>query len=327
MTNARDAAPRGPETVNPPLPADDDILDRTCILILSYNRAENIPTLDSLERHGYSGDWFIVIDDPGDIDPYTEEHGEDNVYYFDKDDALPFDRGDNFNRRNCNVYARNHCWTIADDLGYDYFLVLDDDYEYFQQRFALATLTYGPDGPLKMLSMDNYLRHAIEFLERADLDTLCMAQGGDFIGGSEASFAQQIATKRKAMNTFLCRTDRPFAFPGTMNEDVNAYVRNQQLGKLFLTHNVFSVDQEGTQQEDGGLTALYLAEGTYVKSFYTLLYSPSSVSLSLLQDRNDPRIHHRVNWRTSVPKIVPESVKADPDDGAAEAEAETEADT
>jgi hypothetical protein len=111
------------------------------------------------------------------------------------------------------------------------------------------------------------------------------------------------------MNTFLCRADKPSDFRGTINEDVNTHVRAQQLGKLFLTTNALSVDQEDTQQEEGGLTDIYLDEGTYIKSFYTILYAPSCTTLGDLHDRADPRIHHKISWRNAVPKIVPESTK------------------
>lgn len=280
--------------------------DDFCIFILSHKRPGDVPTLNTIQRHGYTGDWYIVIDHEDGIGPYEQEYGEENVIYLDKDDALPgLDRGDNFNHRGTPLYTRYQIWDLADDLGYDYFLMLDDDYEYFQYRYNEA-FEYDCQ---KVENLNKYIDYAIEFLDRADLDTLCMAQGGDFIGGDQSSLAQAVQTRRKAMNTFLCRTDRKFDFRGVLNDDVNTYIRAAQYGKLFLTANCVSVDQEQTQQDDGGLKDLYLDEGTYVKSFYTILYSPSCTSLQELHDRADSRIHHRVNWRNAVPKIVPESAK------------------
>ena len=282
--------------------------DDFVVLILSHGRAGNVPTVNVLDTYGYTGDWYIVIDHEDEIDAYTEEYGKENVYYFDKDEMVgEFDRGDNFDRWNCNVYARNKCFEIADELGYDYFFMLDDDYSWFQYRFN-ELLEYELQTPSDF-NFDNYIDAAIRYLNNANLDTLCMAQGGDFIGGRENWFAEPVQTKRKAMNTFLFRTDRPVEFRGTMNEDVNTYVRAQQLGKVFLTTNIASAEQESTQNHDGGLTDLYLDEGTYVKSFYTILYSPSSVQLQKLKGNKLERIHHYVESLYSVPKIVPESTK------------------
>lgn len=282
--------------------------DDFCVFILSYDRPKRVKTAETLEKHGYTGDYYIVIDHEEDIEPYEREHGEDRVVHLNKDDALPeLDRGDNFDRRACNVYARQQLWDVADELGYDYFLVLDDDYYHFQYRFT-EDFDYHPSYEY-LDDFDAYIDAAITYLEKADLDTVAMAQGGDFIGGKEASMAQKVQAKRKAMNTFLCKTDRPFSYRGTINEDVNTYVRAQQLGKTFLTINFVSVDQEDTQQEEGGLTDIYLDVGTYVKSFYTILYAPSCTNLMRLHDRADDRIHHQVTWRNAVPKIVPESAK------------------
>lgn len=279
-----------------------------CVFIMSYDRPDNVPTIDSLKRHGYTGDWYIVVDHEDDRGSYIDEYGEDKVIYLDKDDALPeLDRGDNFDHRNCNVYARQQMWDLADGLGYDYFLVLDDDYTTFEFRFG-GNYEYGLRDRVE--DLDRIIDASIKYLNEAGLHTLCMSQGGDWIGGESAHIADggAVSTKRKAMNSFLCKTDRPFDFRGTINEDVNTYVRAAQLGEIFLTHNIASLEQERTQQEDGGLTDIYKSEGTYVKSFYTILYSPSSVTLSKMGEAED-RIHHRVNWNQSVPKIVPESCK------------------
>lgn len=280
------------------------MIDNFCIFILSHGRADNIITIDALENHGYTGDWYIVIDNEEDIEPYTKRHG-DKVIYFDKEETQPeLDRGDNFNRQNAILYARHQTFKIAADLGYDYFMQLDDDYKNFELRF-----NQDHEFQWEMLDdLEAFIEEAIIYMERADIDSIATAQGGDFIGGAESGFAQHITAKRKVMNTFICRTNKPFRFFGVINEDVNVYTRSQQRGKLFLTPNIVAVIQQGTQQQEGGLTDMYLAEGTYIKSFYSILYSPSCVDLIRMGDKH-LRIHHRVNWRNAVPKIVPERFK------------------
>jgi hypothetical protein len=277
-----------------------------CVFIISHNRAGDVATAGALDRYNYTGDWYIVIDDEDDIDAYNNEYGEESVVYLDNDGALPqTDRGDNFEKRDTPLYTRNQLWDLADNLGYKYFLVLDDDYTNIQYRFD-NEFNYNPS---TTRDFDTYVESAIDYLESADLDTLCMAQGGDFIGGVNSNMAESVKTSRKAMNSFLCKTDRPFEFRGTMNDDVNTYVRGAQYGKLFLTTNVMSIEQGSTQQNEGGITDLYKSEGTYIKSFYTILYSPSCTSLRELSGRSAERIHHSISWRNAVPKIVPESAK------------------
>lgn len=283
--------------------------DDFCVFILSYNRPNNIPTIETLKELGYTGDWYIVVDHDEDYESYSAEWGEDRVIFLDKDDALPeLDRGDNMDRRDCNVYARYQSFDLADELGYEYFAMFDDDYTGFNFKWdeeGNYTETQ------KVMNLDGMFNRLIEYLEDAGLHAIATTQSGDWMGGENATVAAndgRITATRKVMNTFVCKADRPFEFRGTINEDVNTYVRAGQLGKLFLTTNLISVHQEATQQEDGGLTDIYLDNGTYMKSFYTILYSPSSVELGEL-GYGEKRIHHRVTWRNSVPKIVPESTK------------------
>jgi hypothetical protein len=134
-----------------------------------------------------------------------------------------------------------------------------------------------------------------------------MAQGGDFLGGS-ASSAASAFTKRKCMNSFICATDRPIRFAGRINEDVNTYVTQGGRGELFFTVLNLGLVQKSTQQNKGGMTELYLDKGTYVKSFYTVMFAPSCVQISSMGHKHR-RIHHRVSWRNAVPLILREELK------------------
>jgi len=280
--------------------------DDFCILISSYNRAGNIPTIKSLERAGYTGDWFIVIDNESDKEPYYKEYGKEKVIYFSKDDVKHMiDRGDNFERKTGILYFRFYSFYIAEEMGYKYFMQLDDDYTDFRFKFDE---NFNYVHRIQMEDLDKYFNDTIEYLENTNIYTVCMAQGGDFIGGSDSGISDKVKTKRKAMNTFICSVDRKIEFKGSINEDVNSYVRDQQLGKVMLTVNFTAVQQELTQKTEGGMTEIYADAGTYIKSFYTILYSPSSVSLMLMGNKYK-RIHHHVHWNRSVPKIIEEKYK------------------
>jgi hypothetical protein len=135
-----------------------------------------------------------------------------------------------------------------------------------------------------------------------------MAQSGDYMGGDESSFVKLVGDgkfSRKAMNTFLFRVDRPVKFMGRVNEDVNMYVEYGRRGYLFVTVPRLATKQKATQSNPGGLTDIYLDVGTYVKSFYTVLYAPSCVRIRDI-GYTDRRIHHEVLWRYAVPVILDE---------------------
>lgn len=277
------------------------------VFILSHGRADRIYTLKGLADCGYTGKIYIVIDNEDKTsDKYYELHG-DRVIMFDKlAIANKTDEGDNFNDRRTTIHARNAIFEIAKELNITYFMQLDDDY---------TTFDYRVDQDLKykhrrMFKLDKILDSMLDYYKSIpNLLSLCMAQGGDYIGDeNSALLAKGLKPRRKAMNTFICSTERPFKFFGHLNEDVNTYVSLGSRGGLFLTIPNICVNQVETQQNSGGMTEMYLDSGTYVKSFYTVMYQPSSVKVGMMGDTH-MRMHHSIKWNNTVPVLLDEKYK------------------
>lgn len=279
--------------------------DDFCVFILSYKRADNMCTVDSLERAGYTGKYYIVLgnDDPT-INQYIKKFGKDKLIIFDKDEvAKSTDTCDNFDNKRVVVYARNFCFDIAKEMDYKYFLVLDDDYTNFRYR-------YEKDGQFRttyIREFDDVVDIMIDFLDASKASTVALGQSGDYIGGKDSSLAKA-KIKRKAMNSFFCTTERPFKFIGSVNEDANTYCALGSQGHLFMTVTDISLDQRQTQAYSGGLTEEYLDNGTYVKSFYSVIPCPSFVKITGMETTHS-RMHHRVSWNNAVPKIVSSKYK------------------
>ena len=280
-------------------------MSKFCAFILTHGRPDRVITYRTLRDSGYTGDIRIIIDneDPT-ADQYRERYG-DQVIQFDKraiSDTM--DEGDNSQDRKTIVYARNVCWQIAREQGYEAFVQLDDDYTEFRHKINhRSEYIEGRPGQsvLNIRSLDQVFAAMTQFLRSTPFHTIAMAQGGDFIGGFAGSIWRQ--PKRKAMNSFVCLTDRPFQFLGRVNEDVNTYTHLGSRGYLLMTCMWLALQQQQTQKNSGGMTEEYLNSGTYVKSFYSVMYQPSSVRVAVMMSRY-PRIHHQVRWRYTVPKIV-----------------------
>jgi hypothetical protein len=103
----------------------------------------------------------------------------------------------------------------------------------------------------------------------------------------------------------MCSTSRRFQFVGRVNEDVNTYTSVQNKGILFLTFPLVAIQQKISQAQSGGMSEMYLDSGTYIKSFYTVMYQPSSVKVGLMGDTHK-RLHHSIDWDTTVPCIISE---------------------
>lgn len=280
------------------------MIDNFCALILTHGRPDRVYTYDMLRKCGYTGPIYIVIDNEDKTaQKYRDKYG-DQVVMFDKVAiAKTFDEGDNFNDRRAIIYARNASFQIAKDLGFRHFIQLDDDYTGFRyDNVNGKTRDY-------VKSLDSILMAYLEFLKESRITSVAMAQDGDFIGGSDASGFFVSLRRRKCMNSFICDTENSFTFVGRINEDVNTYTYVQSTGRVvFITIPLVSIRQMVTQTNKGGMSDLYLASGTYVKSFYTVMYAPSTCTVTDMGSSHR-RLHHRISWKNAVPQIIEERFK------------------
>lgn len=278
--------------------------DDFAVFILTHGRAKNVITVKTLHELGFTGKYYIVIDDEDDQeDEYRKIYGDKVIQFCKKDIAETFDTMDLSDDRRTIVYARNACFQIAKSLGVRYFLELDDDYTDFQFRWVDGKHLLNE----QVKDLDSLFYAMVEFLKDTKADTVALSQGGDFIGGAENSRLQQ-EVLRKAMNSFFCDSERPFQFIGRINEDVNTYTRLGSTGWIALTITKCMLTQKQTQANKGGMSNVYLDSGTYLKSFYTVMAMPSCVKICEMGDKSR-RIHHSVSWDNCVPKILNEKWK------------------
>jgi hypothetical protein len=276
-----------------------------CVFIITHGRPNDVITFETLKKQNYTGKTYFIIDNTDKkADEYYNKFGKENVIMFDKEEiAKTTDHGDNFWNLRTTTHARNACFNIANKIGIKYFLVLDDDYTAFDFRLFIEKAIVKPVKNLDLL-FDNML----EYFKTIKAVSICMAQGGDFIGGLDNGKELYRFSKRKAMNTWFCSTDRYFKFISRLNEDVNTYLTLGSVGNLFLTIPFCSITQKQTQGTKGGMTEAYLEGGTYVKTFYTVMYCPSFVKAKILNAKNK-RIHHSMSWENAVPCIIDEKYK------------------
>lgn len=275
--------------------------------VLTHGRPNRVLTIKALRNSGYTGKIYLVVDDEdATLADYAAKYGDDVKVFCKEEVAAKCDSGTNSGKRGGILFARNWSFDLAASLGLKHFWQLDDDYTQFnwssdnQGRYLNTTKSS------KIKNLDNVLAACIQFLDSSKASTVAFAQGGDFIGGAAGKFhqlARQGLFSRKVMNSFICSTERKFRFRGILNEDVNTYVTEGMAGKLFVTIPRLRLSQAATQSQSRGMTDLYLEFGTYLKSFSTVMYAPSCVSVSMMGYRSR-RVHHRVSWGNAVPRII-----------------------
>jgi hypothetical protein len=268
------------------------------VFILSHGRPNNIKTYKLLRARGYTGEIYFILDNEDKtIEEYKKNFGEKFIVIFDKKKyADSIDEGNNFDNRKVIIHARNACFDIAKDLGYMYFIQLDDDYYSLGYRYI--------EGEKKINNLDKAFEIMLKFyINTPKILSIAFSQGGDHIGGFSG-----IKLKRKCMNSFICSINRPFKFVGSINEDVNTYTTLGSRGELFFTFTNINLSQGDTQSNFGGMTDTYNLSGTYIKSFHTVLMHPSGTKIKMMNSKF-PRIHHSIIWKNTTPMIIDEKYK------------------
>jgi len=280
-------------------------IKKCAIFILTHKRPEQQITIATLKKAGYTGDLYLLCDtqDPT-LKQYKKLYG-DSVKTFDKKAYVnKFDLMTNDVKFNAVVYARNAVYDVAKKMGLDYIVVMDDDYSVFY----LSVDQTGFYKRTKVTDMDRLITAHLKFLETANLDVLAFAQGGDFVGGWNGNINKNnFRPLRKAMNVFFLKVSNPIQFNGTINEDSTMGVQVAQAGGVVITNCLVQLEQTTTQKAVGGLTDIYKDAGTYQKSFYTLIASPSSTRV--MYQRAVGRVHHLIQGDYAYPRIISASLK------------------
>ena len=147
------------------------------ILIISHKRPQ-CRTVKAIKDAGYNGDWFIVADDLDDTN--YEELYPDHVVRFDKlEYAKTVDTADNFGKLTTPVYARNACFDIAVEMGYDCFALLDDDLTGFVYRYQKGRSLLSK----KVDNLDAVFYAYCEFILSANVACCGFIPSGRLIGG------------------------------------------------------------------------------------------------------------------------------------------------
>jgi hypothetical protein len=268
------------------------VINDFVVFILTHGRPNNVKTIKLLRARGYTGRVVFVIDNEDKtLHEYEKNFGKENIFVFNKQYyADNIDEGNNFDNTKVIIHARNACFDIAKQLGYKYFVQLDDDYYSLGYRYDT--------GERKIKNLDMVFKIMLDFYKSVPITSIAFSQGGDHIGGFSG-----IKLKRKCMNSFFCSVDRPFKFVGSINEDVNTYTTLGSRGHVFFTFTNINLAQGDTQSNAGGMSDQYKLSGTYVKSFHSVIMQPSSVKISMMNAKN-VRLHHNITWKNTTPMIL-----------------------
>ena len=269
------------------------------VFIPSYHRARNIKTVYYLHKIGWDMSLVTVFIDnqAGDELDYREEAGKYgfNLQVFDMDEArrrYDYVHRASVSRRSAGQ-ARNMFQDYASSIGVDFYVVMDDDTQYFC-TFMMRRTIRDLDLVRRMFNS------AEDLMRKRHIGVFGLPQTGDFIGG----YQYQIFT-RKVMNTtfyllpYVYRGER-----GVQDDDTSLFtgIINEGLFTGTAQHSIV-LQQVQSATQNGGLTDLYNECKLLNKALVTVIQFPSAIKAEY-QPKNGGRIHHRINYKYLGPCII-----------------------
>lgn len=273
------------------------------IFIPSYHRPRNIKTAKLFKRLGYDMQYVTVFidseaDDREEYEKECEELGC-NLHVFDMEEARR--RYDYVHRapksRRSAGQARNMMYDYAREHGIDFYMVSDDDSDHYQVR-VLGRKNYRCVATLQHIE---YMMQETEKLMRTrKIGCFAWSQTGDLMNP-----VLKIYFRKKVMNTtfyllpYVYRGER-----GVQDDDTSQFTGMMNRGMFTGSYGCGVVlKQMLSATQEGGLTDLYNECKLLNKSLVTVIQYPSAIK-ACRQEMNGGRLHHLINYRYLMPKIL-----------------------
>ncbi len=245
------------------------------VFILTHGRPNNQITVKTLQNLGYTGAWYLVVDDQDDtFDEYVRVWGVDRIIVFHKDYFIRnTDTGLHTPVPKFAVFARNAIEHIAKTMGYKTFMMLDDDITKFRVRLPKgdSLKSYGFNGKFSEI-----IDKSVDFI--LDCDIACMGLGfcNLYIGGV-SNFNTENPRQRLCAEAFIRNTSHPVSWRLNMVEDMITSIDAAMAGDVWFQFLPIQCEikmSEGVV--DGGNSDVYRQLGMYRISFMPVIAYPSS---------------------------------------------------
>ena len=273
-------------------------------IIISHGRPDSIPTVSALNKAGYVGKYFILIDDEDKCAEKYLTNYNDHVIIFHKQDFID-NNNSLFNKtmRNVAVHARNAAEYTAKQLKWDYYLLLDDDITNFSIRYIDECLHR-----TKLLNLTDVISEYMEYMHTANIATVGLAHEGMFIGGSTRIFdCASHARNRLLANAFLRDVRYEIIWGPDMCEDFITSINENIRAHVWVTLPFIGIQcrKQGMHKskDDGGNSVAYINNGNYGVSKYAILAHPDCYRIA----RN--LWFECVSYDITVPKIISDKYK------------------
>lgn len=268
------------------------------VYIISKGRPQ-CRTAKTLVKMGYPGKWFIVCGTNDEyLDDYKSRWGS-HVLVFDFDAQLEHtDTLDNFGfetKASGACPVRNATMKISQQRGELRHWQFDDDYNDFHRiSDDLQKMQRFNSGR----EFEDWLFNLAKFGYKANLNNVGFPPGSETYVDNAFTFAGRVFNAHNMPST----DDLFIPWVGRMNDDTINAINCWRRGGYEMSIRAMNMTMPNTQSEGGGLSEMYIADGTVRKSAYPVLVAPNAAKLVI----KFGRYHHKIDWSKLRPKLIHE---------------------
>lgn len=272
--------------------------------ILSYKRPDDQKTLNYIIKAGYTGKWYIVIDDSDPtVEQYITNYGKDHILIFNKLEMLKITDIPIYPPElNFAVYARNAIEKFAVDMGLDSFIAFDDD-------VLGLSLRYEYDGKLRNRGLTHNITEIFEgilnYMLEADISCTSPAYNNCYWGGIQGLTEQNLKDYlRMPIEIFFRNTKFKVNWVNLMGEDLVSGIKYGRSGQVWLMLPILQVIMPPCLKmtAEGGHTDTYRKYSPISLNLFFKVMTPNCFNISLVKNNWS----HSIRKDYCVPKIVVE---------------------
>ena len=269
------------------------------IFILTHGRPDTQLTLKTLLACGYTGRWYLVLDDQDDtIQKYIDNFGADRIIVFNKNHYInscetiavpPKDK--------CILYAKVAAEEIAKSLNLTSFVLADDDIYKFRFRYV--------DGN-KLRSkairsnMDKIIGAYNDFILSAPITAISPLYTTMYISGIKM-YSQEHIQHYRIPYIFVFRNSQyPVNWIADYGEDTLTAIQENKCGNCMLGLPFIQEDSTAPdKRSSGGMSETYNSD-TFKLIMRCVVAEPSIVTPQFYNGKFVPRLNRSI----SFPKII-----------------------
>lgn len=246
------------------------------VFICTHGRPDSQYTLETLNRCGYTGKVYLIVDDEDDTVHNLMKNTQDKAsiamfnkqMYIDKSDT-----GTNEDQRKCILYAKNFCEDFAKGLNLDAFIIADDDITKFRYRYV-------EDNKLKTLNiteMDAIIEAYLEAMFDCDMAATGFGFTQFYFSGIHSFDNDNIQKYRVPYNFVFRNSKHRIDWMSWFGEDIITAVYYGRIGEYMTAIPYVQQEIVPLASADGGMKDTYDSNSDVRLAMQNVMYLPTEL--------------------------------------------------